>query len=181
VVRAAVPRVRSKENQVPGADLRSKTTSPTPVRAEPETETPGEANGAIPVPESPPVRRVVSILVLEDEDRVRSFLVEALTEAGHRVEAVSGALSGLAKLETKAFDVVLADLALPERSGLAVATAVKRLHPETPVILITGWGHVLDPDRIREQGVDLMLVKPFRADRALSLVSQALTMRATPQ
>ncbi len=145
---------------------------------EPETETPDEANEPIPVPESPPVRRDVSILVLEDEDRVRSFLVEALTEAGHRVEAVSDALSGLAKLETEAFDVVLADLALPERSGLAVASAVKRLHPQTPVILITGWGHVLDPDRVREQGVDLMLVKPFRAGRALSLVSQALAMRA---
>jgi hypothetical protein len=55
---------------------------------------------------------------------------------------------------------------------------VKRLHPQTLVVLITGWGHLFDPDRLREHGVDLMLVKPFQRDRVLSVVSQALLLRA---
>jgi DNA-binding response OmpR family regulator len=109
------------------------------------------------------------------------LIVDALTQAGHAVDAVPDALSGLAKLEKASFDVVLTDLALPERSGLAVARSVKRLHPETPVVLITGWGHLLDPARLREHGVDLMLVKPFERDRVLSVVSQALLLRATPR
>lgn len=122
-------------------------------------------------------RGVTSILVLEDEAAVRSLLVEALTQAGHHVETAVDGLAGLARFEQRRFDVVLADLALPQRSGLAVARSVKRLSPRTPVVLITGWGHLLDPERLREHGVDLMLVKPFRLERVLSVVADALRLR----
>jgi DNA-binding response OmpR family regulator len=124
-----------------------------------------------------PPSAAASVLVLEDEAPVRSLLVDALTRAGHRVDAAADGLSGLAKLESGRFDVVLTDLALPQRSGLAIARAVKRLHPHTPVVLITGWGHLLDPERLREHGVDLMLVKPFRLERVLSVVADALRLR----
>jgi len=120
-----------------------------------------------------------TILVLEDEASVRSLLVEALTEAGHKVETAADGSSGLAKLDSGPFDVVLTDLALPQRSGLAIARSVKRLDPRTPVVLITGWGHLLDPERLREHGVDLMLVKPFRTERLLSVVGEALRLRGS--
>jgi signal transduction histidine kinase len=118
-----------------------------------------------------------SILVLEDEAPIRSLLVEALTQAGYRVDTAVDGLSGLAQLEGGQFDVVLTDLALPQRSGLDIARAVKRLSPRTPVVLITGWGHLLVPERLREHGVDLMLVKPFRLERVLSVVADALRLR----
>ncbi len=82
-----------------------------------------------------PSHQVASILVLEDEDPVRALLVEALSQAGHRVETAVDGTSGLAKLDRGHFDVVLTDLALPQRSGLAVARAVKRMSPRTPVVL----------------------------------------------
>ena len=116
----------------------------------------------------------VSILVLEDEAAVRSLLVQALTDAGYTVETAVDGLSGLAKLDRGPFDVVVTDLALPQRSGLAIARAVKRLSPRTPVVLITGWAHHLDPERLRQHGVDRILVKPFRSERALSVVGDAL-------
>ena len=119
-----------------------------------------------------------SILVLEDEASVRSLLVEALSQAGYTVETAMDGVSGLAKLDGGRFDVVVTDFALPQRSGLAVARAVKQLSPRTPVVLITGWGHLLDPDRLREHGVDLLLVKPFRTERVLSVVGDALHLRA---
>jgi len=120
---------------------------------------------------------VVSILVLEDEEQIRTMLVEALTTVGHRVESASDGLQGLARFQGGQFDVVLTDLSLPECSGLDVARSVKRLRPETPVVLITGWGHLLDPERLRESGVDLMLVKPFRLERVLSVLGDALRLR----
>lgn len=144
--------------------------------------------GEAPAPEAAPSRaagpgapariEAASILVLEDEAPVRSLLVEALTQAGHRVETAVDGISGLAKLDARSFDVVVADLALPQRSGLAIARSVKRIHPRTPVVLITGWGHLLDPARLREHGVDLVLVKPFRIERVLSVVGEALRLRA---
>ena len=105
------------------------------------------------------------------------MLVDALSEAGYRVESATDGLMGLAHFQGGQFDVVLTDLSLPECSGLDVARSVKGLQPETPVVLITGWGHLLDPLRLRESGVDLMLVKPFRLERVISVVADALRLR----
>jgi CheY-like chemotaxis protein len=139
---------------------------------------------AMPVMEDPPedgirTAATVSILVLEDEEHIRTMLVEALSGAGHRVESATDGLTGLARFQGGAFDVVLTDLSLPECSGLDVARSVKRMRPETPVVLITGWGHLLDPERLRDSGVDLMLVKPFRLERLLSVLGDALRLRPT--
>ncbi|HEV8457615.1 MAG TPA: GAF domain-containing protein [Methylomirabilota bacterium] len=128
----------------------------------------------VPVGEPPPL---ASILIFEEEVQIRSMLVDALTEAGYRVEAAADGPEGLTKLGSGGFDLVLTDLSLPDRSGLQVAQSVKRLSQQTAVVLVTGWGHLLDHDRLRESGVDLILVKPFRLDRVLSVVRDALRLR----
>ena len=117
------------------------------------------------------------ILILEDEPQIREMLVDALGRAGHRVESAADGLAGLARFQGGEFDVVLTDLSLPERSGLDVARAVKRMRPGTPVVLITGWGHLLDPSLLAGAGVDLTLVKPFRLERVLSILDDALRLR----
>ncbi len=135
--------------------------------------------GRVAEPRPAPRSRVepAAILVLEDEEPARASLVEALKAAGYRVVSAADGPTGLAMLHTVRFDLVLADLALPQRSGLAVARSVKRVSPETVVVLMTGWGHLLEPERLREQGVDLMLVKPFRTERLLAVVEEALRLR----
>src|SRR5262245_13093081 len=122
-------------------------TSATPSNGVPGAEAAqdGEVRAATALPEAAGARRVISILILEDEEAAQSLLVDTLARAGHVVEAVSDTLSGLAKLESRSYDIVLTDLALPEQSGLVVARSVKRLYPHTPVVLITEWGHLLDP------------------------------------
>jgi signal transduction histidine kinase len=129
------------------------------------------------LPMSPEV--AASILVIEDEETVRSLLITALTTAGYTVETAKDGASGIGALESRRFDVVLTDLALAECSGLAVAESAKRMHPRMPVVLMAGWAHMLDPERLRERGVDLMLVKPFRLERVLSIVSDALRLGAS--
>jgi len=144
----------------------------------PVVEEPAAAD-AVPAPvpagEPPPL---ASILIFEEEAQIRSMLVDALTEAGYRVESAADGPEGLTKLRSGSFDLVLTDLSLPDRSGLQVAQSVRHLSPQTAVVLITGWGHLLDHDRLRESGVDLILVKPFRLDRVLSVVRDALRLRA---
>jgi CheY-like chemotaxis protein len=137
---------------------------------------------AIDAPRDPEAGRSAptSILVLEDEEEIRSMLVDALAEAGYRVESATDGLTGLAHFQGGNFDVVLTDLSLPECSGLDVARAVKSMRPETPVVLITGWGRLVDPVRLRASGVDLMLVKPFRLERVISVVADALRLRPGP-
>jgi CheY-like chemotaxis protein len=115
--------------------------------------------------------------VIEDEDHLRRTLVEILTAAGHSVEASRDGLEGLARFQRGRFDLVMTDLSMPECSGLEVATALKKMNPATPVVLMTGWGDLLDPSRLKEAGVDLMIVKPFRVERVREVVADALRLR----
>ena len=134
-----------------------------------------------PVPASVPADEIAPgaarILVIEDEEHIRRALVEILGRAGHAVETARDGLEGLARFQSGRYDVVITDLSMPERSGLEVASAVKQMAPGTPVILITGWGDLLDPARISESGVDLTVVKPFQNDWVLSAVADALRLR----
>ena len=154
---------------LPAAAGASRPAAAAPAR-EPRPREPGPT-GAQPAPG--PAR----VLVLEDEQRIREMLVDALGRAGHHVESVADGLAGLARFQGGEFDVVLTDLSLPERSGLEVARAVKRMRPGTPVVLITGWGHLLDPSLLAQSGVDLTLVKPFRLERVLGILDDALRLR----
>ena len=157
--------------------LPASTTTPPPAPTPP----PASVEAAVPLrgPTAPSgaMSKSASILVLEDEDQIRRMLVDALSEAGHRVESAADGLNGLARFQKGDFDVVLTDLSLPERSGLDVARAVKRMRPGTPVVLITGWGNLLDPSRLREHGIDLTLVKPFRLESVHAVLADALRLR----
>lgn len=121
-----------------------------------------------------------TVLIIEAEPTIRAILVDAASEAGHRVEAVADGASGLTQVQRGRFDVVVADLSLPERSGLEVARAVKSLRPRTPVVLITGWGDLLAPETLRDNGVDLTLVKPFRLERVRAVLDDALRLSRHP-
>lgn len=66
---------------------------------------------------------------------------------------------------------------MPECSGWEVAAAVKKMAPQTPVALITGWELTLDRGKLKEAGVDLVLNKPFHVVEVRRLVAEALTLR----
>ncbi|MGH7374547.1 MAG: response regulator, partial [Candidatus Rokuibacteriota bacterium] len=108
---------------------------------------------------------------------VRAAVLDALTAVGHRVEAVEDATTALARLAQGGIDVVVTDLALRDRSGLQLAAAVKERSRHAAVVLLTGWGRRLHEERLRESGVDVMLVKPTQPDRVRSAVAQALRLR----
>jgi DNA-binding NtrC family response regulator len=125
----------------------------------------------------PPAERTGSVLVVEEEEGIRTEVMDTLMAAGHRVEAVPDADAALARLGQGGIDVVLTDLALRDRSGLHLASAVKKRSPGTAVVLLTGWGRRLHEERLRECGVDVMLVKPVQPDRVREAVTDALTLR----
>lgn len=105
------------------------------------------------------------ILVIDDEERVRSTLAELLTAQGHAVVQATGGREGLAALERgQPVDLVLTDLGMPDITGWEVAQRVKARWPELPVGIVTGWG---EQELTREQRgqADFIVNKPF--DRAL--------------
>jgi DNA-binding NtrC family response regulator len=125
--------------------------------------------------EAPPSASLTgSVLVVEEEEGIRTAVLDALMAVGHRVEAAPDADAALTRLGQGGIDVVVTDLALRDRSGLQLASAVKKRSPGTAVVLLTGWGRRLHEERLRDAGVDVMLVKPVQADRVRAAVADAL-------
>jgi len=111
--------------------------------------------------ESTPVSvRPLRVLLVDDEDMVRQILREYLIGDGHTVEPATNGHDALDKLPKVAFDVVILDRAMPGLSGDQVAVAIKELKPELPVILLTGFGNMMQAAGEQPPGIDLVLGKP---------------------
>lgn len=129
--------------------------------------------------EAPPAASMsAAILVIDDEEDVRTTLADILAAQGHAVRMAAGGREGLALFGQERYDLVLTDLGMPGMSGWQVARSIKEISRETPVILVTGWGEELDPQAVQEGSVDFVLSKPFRLNSLLTLVHRALERRA---
>jgi DNA-binding response OmpR family regulator len=121
-----------------------------------------------------PCQRHISILDVEDEESIRRLLSSILGLEGHEVRAYSRALEGISAFREWPADLVITDLGLPDLSGWEVARQVKTISPNTPVILITGWGVTGEHAEAKRRGVDYILPKPFEFDELSELISSAL-------
>lgn len=124
---------------------------------------------------TPPASPV--ILLVEDDDQVRSLVRILLTSDGYRVlEAGTGPEAlRLARDHEKEIDLLLSDMLLPEISGYDVASAVKARNPDIKVILMTGWveGEIVEKC-ISELGA-AFLDKPFQPAKLRELVRDMLS------
>jgi len=79
------------------------------------------------------------ILVVDDEDIVRETIKDDLMEAGYDVVDARNGLEGIRQFRNGAIDLVISDLIMDEMDGLGVLKEVKKISPNTPVIIITGY------------------------------------------
>ncbi|MGB4782601.1 ATP-binding protein [Candidatus Methylomirabilis sp.] len=122
-------------------------------------------------PLSCPLR--LRVLIIDDVPSIAETLALILCAMGHETEAVAGGEEGLARIETGGFDLVITDLSMPGMSGWEVASLVKARWPGLPVILITGWGEVVEGEQLATSGVDLILAKPFTNEQLLQAIAKA--------
>jgi signal transduction histidine kinase/CheY-like chemotaxis protein len=115
------------------------------------------------------------VLVIDDDEMMRTLLGDILRSYGCRVEISSTGRDGMALFGEKHFDVVFTDLGMEDVSGWKVAEQVKKMSPETPVVLISGWGRQLDATQASARGVDHIISKPFRIDDLHRLVHRIVT------
>jgi signal transduction histidine kinase/CheY-like chemotaxis protein len=107
----------------------------------------------------------LNILCIDDEPPVLDILRILLQQGGHRVEVASDGPSGLeafraARARSQPFDVVLTDLGMPQMDGRQVATTVKRESGKTPVIMLTGWGGIMQAEGTHPDNIDAVISKP---------------------
>jgi PAS domain S-box-containing protein len=138
------------------------------------------APSVVPVAPVAPVRRgSARILAVDDDAGLADMLRAMLAVGGHYVTVATSGAEAVRLFEQQPFDVVCTDLGMPGMNGWEVARAVRARAPQTPVILITGWGTALDPDELAAGTVDFVLPKPYRVVQVQEIVAQALARRAT--
>lgn len=116
------------------------------------------------------------VLVVEDEEPIRNVLIELLMRSGFTVTAVSDGPSGLERLHEKRFDVLLTDISMPGLSGWELAQKVRESNPTIAILVLSGWVIPQDDDRIKEAGVDQVLLKPSSLTELRSAVTMGVAL-----
>jgi len=101
------------------------------------------------------------ILLAEDDNDMRRFLVRALEQAGFQVASFDNGLSAYNRLREEPFELLLTDIVMPEMDGIELARRATELDPDIKVMFITGFAAVaLNPDSEAPKDAKI-LSKPF--------------------
>ena len=111
---------------------------------------------------------MATILVVEDSPAVRMAIVEVLEDLGHAVTETENGRVAVEQLGARSFDLVVTDVLMPEVDGIEVIKAVRRSHPETKILAISGGAPNLPAGyalKLTEMfSADAVLYKPFMND-----------------
>jgi DNA-binding NtrC family response regulator len=103
---------------------------------------------------------MTKLLLCDDEDSLCRGLARLLRSASFEVVTADGP-GGMEKLERDSFDIILTDLRMPLVSGFEILDAARRLHPTTPVVVMSGSAEIPDAVRAIRAGARDFLIKPF--------------------
>src|SRR6266568_4620977 len=125
---------------------------------------PGEAHAS----------RSGTVLIIDDEAAIRESLETLLELEGYAVESASSGEEGLARLGDGSFDLVLLDLALPDRNGIDLLAEIHAHDPHLSVIMITAYGTVENAVRAMQAGASNFVQKPWDNEKLLADVRTAV-------
>jgi excisionase family DNA binding protein len=114
------------------------------------------------------------ILVVDDEASIRDLLTKTLGLAEYDVDAAPDGRTALERMRMMNYDLLITDLKMPGMDGLAVIREARRLKPDVPVIIITGFSTEASAIEAVNLGVSGYLTKPFRVPRVLAAAAKAL-------
>jgi two-component system cell cycle response regulator CpdR len=107
------------------------------------------------------INTMAKIILAEDDDDMRRFLVKALEKAGHHVTAFGEGASAFEEIKQTTFDLLLTDIVMPEMDGIELARRAADLDPHLKIMFITGFAAVaLHPDSKAPKDAKV-LSKPF--------------------
>ena len=118
---------------------------------------------------------IARVLLVEDNEILRSTTAEYLRELGYDVAACANGNEALARAREAAFDVLMTDIGLPGMSGLDLVTAMRDVLPQIGVVIVSGYVHLLGDNVPRDT---LVLAKPFDMSALDKLLKQASSPHA---
>ncbi|MBT3362503.1 MAG: response regulator [Chloroflexi bacterium] len=116
-----------------------------------------------------------SILVVDDEPGILETVYDILDIKGYKVAMAENGAKGVALVSKQYFDIVLIDIVMPEMNGVEAYNHIKRISPDTRVIMMTGYGsdHPLVKSALKS-GVERLLHKPFEIKNMLGVIDEAV-------
>ncbi|HVP07802.1 MAG TPA: response regulator, partial [Candidatus Acidoferrum sp.] len=123
-------------------------------------------------------RTAIRILAIDDQPVILDLISAMCQSLGYQIVTAGSGEEGTRLASQGHFDIVLTDLAMPDISGLEVARRIRKIQPDIPIILVTGWEATLDKAQLGAAGVTDVLYKPFRIEQLTDLVQAAAVKRS---
>lgn len=123
---------------------------------------------------SPNTKFIPRILVVDDEARIREGCQLVLSDLGFEVAVAPDGKQGLQMIEERHFDIILLDLMMPIISGFDVLAKVRDIHPDTVVIVITGYATIEHSIEAMKKGAFDFIPKPFDPEQLRAVVAKAI-------
>ena len=103
------------------------------------------------------------ILLVDDEKPVAEMIHQMLTRLGYRVTTRLGSQDALATFQAgpEDFDLVITDLTMPRMTGLELAGEIRKIRENIPIVLCTGFSHIVDGPKVRALGIRELALKPL--------------------
>ncbi|HEY4363178.1 MAG TPA: sigma-54 dependent transcriptional regulator [Bryobacteraceae bacterium] len=117
------------------------------------------------------------ILVIDDEPDIRDSLEALLTQERYHVTLAANATEGLKRLESSAYDLVLLDLMMPDKSGMQVLQEVRARDTDTPIFLLTAYGSIEVAVQALKHGASDYFSKPWDNEKLLIEIERMLAKR----
>ena len=118
------------------------------------------------------------ILVVDDDEIILTSLSELLRLEGHGVETAGSFREACARLSAGAFQVVIADVSMPEVDGFELLKTVRNRYPDTAVIMVTGYGTIENAVEAIKRGAFDYLTKPIIDDEIRLVIERALRQQS---
>ncbi|MFZ5995138.1 MAG: response regulator [Thermodesulfobacteriota bacterium] len=98
------------------------------------------------------------ILVVDDEEIIRTVLLQAFEFFGYEIEAVENGIEAVKRIASKTYDLIITDYMMPKMNGLELTRRIKMTNPSTPVLVITAHGPECE---LLKSGALACIKKPF--------------------
>jgi len=115
-----------------------------------------------------------TVLIIDDESAIRESLETLLETEGYAVQSASSAEEGLARLAEREYDLLLLDLALPDRNGLDLLRDLRIQNPQLSIIMITAYGTVENAVKAMQSGAVNFVQKPWDNEKLLADIRAAV-------
>ena len=119
-----------------------------------------------------------NILIVDDDELVREIMLHDLQDNGYAVDQAASVAAAVEKLETNAYDLVITDIMMPEKTGISLSEYIRKQEVPTPVLVVSGCyttGQSGDIFELAQYFADGILSKPYDQDEFLKTVERLAT------